>query len=153
MRRGVGIWQAIMIMLVVSGIMIVTLKYARIGAQHTVDTYVKEQAELFLQSAIEVAMLEISGFDRSGGECLETLRVTSPDQRFFADVNISRYYLFNGRNDDGNLLGLCNSQIVAVDTAESHGMVVLEVAVTSNDAHPKAPEHPVRILRRSLQRP
>ncbi|WP_456452889.1 hypothetical protein, partial [Hydrogenimonas sp.] len=147
MRRGFGLMQAIVIVLVVGGIMMLAMRYARLGAVHTADSYAREQAELFLQSATEIAMLQISGHDRSGG-CLERVSVLSRDRAFRADIRIVRYYLLA---DSGDLAD-CGTLGAAIGTEESHGMVVMEAVVTTDPAGPLA-AHPVRIVRRSLQRP
>ncbi len=147
MRSAFGIWQAIIIILIVGGIMAVAMRYARIGTVHTADSYIREQAELFLQSAVEIAMLQISGHDRSSG-CLDHLQVMSRDGKFVADINITHYYLMQGSGD----LARCGSLGYPIGTEESHGMVMMETVVTTNPDHPKV-VHPVRLVRRSLQRP
>ncbi len=146
-RAGFGIWQAIAVILIVGGIMVVTMRYMRIGAYHTADSYTKEQAELFLRSAMEIAMLQISTRDRSAG-CLGSVRVVSRDRKFIADINITRYYLLEGSAD----LSLCASLGYPIQSEESHGMVMTEAVVYSNPSHPKI-VHPVRIVKRSIQRP
>ena len=146
-RRGFGIWQAIVIILIVSGLMVVAMRYARVGAVHTADSYTREQAELFMQSAIEMAMLQISGHDRSSG-CLDHLRIVSRDGKFIADIDITRYYLLKGSAD----LAACGMLGYPIESEESHGMVMREVVVRSDPNHPKI-IHPVRIVRRTLQKP
>ncbi len=146
-RRAFGLWQAIVIILILGGIMVVTMRFARIGAHHTADSYTREQAELFLRSALEIAMLQIGTHDRSGG-CLGAVRVLSRDGRFIADINITRYYLLKGSAD----LALCGPLGYPIETEESHGMVMMEAVVRSDPSNPKI-VHPVRVLRRSIQRP
>ena len=147
MRRAFGLWQAMMIMLLIGGIMTVALRYARVGAVHTADSYVREQAELFMQSSIEIALLQISGHDRSGG-CMDHLHIVSRDRRFVADINITGYYLLEGSGD----AALCGPLTRPITTEESHGMVQMAVAVATNPAAGHF-IHPVRLLRRTLQRP
>lgn len=147
MRRAFGIWQALVIILIVSGLMVVAMRYAKIGAVHTADSYTREQAELFLQSAVEIAMLQIAGHDRNSG-CLDHVRVVSKDRKFVADIAIVRYYLLRGSSD----LAACGPLGYPIETEESHGMVMMEAVVTTDPNHPKV-LHPVRIVRRSLQRP
>jgi len=146
-RRGFGLWQAIAVILIVGVVMTVAMRYARIAAVHTADSYTKEQAELFLRSAMETAMLQISTHDRSGG-CLSGVKVLSRDGKFIADINITRYYLLEGSPD----LALCGSLGYPIKSAESHGMVMMEAVVRSDPSNAKI-VHPVRILRRSIQRP
>ncbi|BBG64913.1 hypothetical protein NNO_0211 [Hydrogenimonas sp.] len=146
-RGAFGLWQAIAVILVLGVIMTVTMRYAKIGALHTADSYTKEQAELFLRSAVEMALLQISAHDRSGG-CLGSVKVVSRDGRFIADINITRYYLLENSAD----LALCGTLGYPIQSEESHGMVMIEAVVRSDPSNAKI-VHPVRILRRSLQRP
>ena len=146
-RPAFGLWQAIVIILLVTGIMMLAMKYARVGAVHTIDSYTREQAELFMRSALEIAILQIEGHDRSSG-CLQHVRIVSKDRKFIADVNITHYYLVEGSSDASK----CGSLTVPIHTEDSHGMVMIEAMVESNTSHPKI-VHPVRLLRRTLQHP
>ncbi len=149
MSAGFGLMQALMVLLIVGGLMVVAMRYARLGTVHTADSYTRERAELFLQSAQEIALLQIEGYDRAAhGGCLHTVRVTSRDGLFTADVNVTAYFLLRGSAD----LALCSERGVPVTTEESHGMVMLETVVATVPGHPRA-IHPVRLVRRSLQRP
>ncbi len=150
MRRAFGLPQVLLIILFIGGIVTVTMRYASLGAKHYADSYTREQAELFLQSATEAALLQISGYDRSlNHDCLETLSIESPDSRFRADVNISRYYLYDGKDNNGLELTNCN-RVVSIQTPESHGMIDMSVVVTSQGSKTGSP---VKLVRRSLQRP
>ncbi|WP_457593410.1 hypothetical protein [Hydrogenimonas sp.] len=146
-RGAFALWQAIAVILILGGIMVVTMRFASIGAHHTADSYTKEQAELFLRSATEIAMLQISGHDRSGG-CLQRVRVVSRDRKFTADINITRYYLLKSSPD----FALCGPLAYPIESEESHGMVMMETVVTSDPTNPRV-VHPVRIIRRGIQRP
>ena len=143
MRQGVGIWQAIMMILIVSWMMIVALKYASISARHTADSYVKEQAELYLNSSIEKALLEISAFDRSGGECYDSYSdsISNHGKNFSVDITMQRYFLYNET--------CSNVDYSTVTTSESHGMVIMDVEVNASIDGVLT----TRILRRTLQRP
>jgi hypothetical protein len=146
MRRAFGLMQAIMIVLLVGGIMMVAMRYARVASIHTADSYIREKAELFLQSAMEIAMLQISGHDRNDG-CLDHITITSRDGVYTADIRIVRYYLLNGSAD----LVSCGGLGYPIGTEESHGMVMMEVVVTTNNEGKRV--HPIRLVKRSLQRP
>jgi len=148
MRSAFGLPQVLLIILFVGGIVSVTMRYASLGAKHYSDSYTREQAELFLQSATETALLRISSYDRSGGSCLSDLNVTSADGRFNAAITVEHYYLAAGN--------CTNLPTTAIQSEESHGMVSMRVVVTSID--PKTNPamkigNPVRLIRRSLQRP
>jgi hypothetical protein len=145
MRTAFGLPQALMIILVISGIVTVTMKYASINAQHYADSYTREQAELFMQSATEAALLRMSAYNRSGGHCMRDLNITSSDDRFNAAITIEHYYLADG--------SVCNNTpYLAIQSEESNGMVSMKVVVQSNASNPKV-LHAIRLERRSLQRP
>jgi hypothetical protein len=145
MRSAFGLVQALMIILVVSGIATLTMKYASINAQHYADSYTREQAELFLQSVTEAALLRISGQNRTTNGCLRDLNITSSDQRFTAVITIEKYYLADGTTCGGSLSD-------SIQTEESHGIISMNVVVETNASNPKI-LHPIRLQRRSLQRP
>jgi len=145
MRRAFGLPQVLLIILFIGGIVTVTMRYATLGAQHYADSYTREQAELFLQSATEAALLRLSAYDRSTGSCMPNLTVQSSDGRFNANVMIERYYLADGST--------CNNvAFTPIQTEESHGMVSMRIVVTSDNTNAKI-LHPIRLERRSLQRP
>ncbi len=147
--------MAIFMVLLLSGAAILTLKYASISAKHISDSYIKEQAEIFMQSVIEATILKIEGYDRSlNRDCIKSLRFYSNDRRFIADVNITKYYLYNGKDNGGVELLACD-RVVPILTEESHGYVLIETVVETNSSHPKIKGFvsPVRIAKRMLQRP
>lgn len=145
MRRAFGLPQVLLIILFIGGIVSVTMRYASLGAKHYADSYTREQAELFLQSATEAALLQISGRNRTTQGCLNDLNITSTDNRFSAQITVEKYYLADGTSCGGTLSE-------PIQTEESNGMVSMKVVVTSNNANAKI-LHPIRLERRSLQRP
>jgi len=152
MRKAMGLMQAIMIILIVSGMMVIVLKYASISSRHVADTYIKEQNALFLQSAIEQTLLQISNYDRTtNNDCLVSPSITAKTKRgltYSATVTIKRYYLQNGSVD----LSDCGSPLgvgIKPSTNQSHGMVLLEVESTAK----KGTTIVSRILKRTLQQP
>ncbi len=147
MRAAFGLMQAIMIILILSTMLLITLKYASISSQHTADTYVKEQTALFLESAIEQTLLAISLHDRSGG-CLASFApepVVKKGITYSAEVNIARYYL---QADSQDLID-CAALGVSISQSASHAMVLLEVEAKAM----KGTKVVSRILRRTLQQP
>ncbi len=141
MRRGFGLIQVIFFMVLLSTILTITMRYASISARETADLFERAQAELFLQSATELALLGISGHDRSAG-CLHTVHIVSEDRRFIADINLTDYFLLSGETCDRK---------TTITTEASNGMVLMDIVVESNATHPKN-SRPVRIVRRTLQR-
>ena len=150
MRKAVGLWQAIMMILLVSGMMIMVLKYASISARHVSDSYVREQAELYLNSVIEQALLDISNYDRSSGSCWSGANysiLTSRGKQYSARVNIEKYYLY--KESDEILNNLCGTLGEPIQTEQSHGYVLMNIEVNATvDGDLKT-----RIIRRTLQRP
>lgn len=123
--------------------LIVVLKYASISSKHISNTYVSEQAELYLNSVIEQTLLAISAYDRSDGSCLSVFNDTKTKRAalYSAHVDIARYYLYEG--------SCSNVDTTPIGAQETQGMVMLHVEVNATlDGEQK-----VRILRRTLQRP
>jgi len=98
-----------------------------------------------MQSATEAALLEISGHDRTAQGCLRDLNITSADGRFIAQITIQRYYLADGTTCTGTLS-------TPIQSEESNGFITMYVIVETNTSNPKI-LHPIRLVRRSLQRP
>ncbi|MEA2099029.1 MAG: hypothetical protein U9P72_02765 [Campylobacterota bacterium] len=151
MRKAIGLIQAIMIILLLSGMMVLVIKYASISARHVADTYVKEQNELFLSSTIEQALLAISEHNRSANGCLDSYSPTNitnnRDITYSSKVNVIRYYLEDGSDD----LADCPILGIPIDTeTDSHGMALFEIEVNATRADGTVVS---RILRRTLQQP
>ena len=140
-RKGFGLIQVIFFMVLMSGILAISMKYASISAKETSSLYIKEQAELFLQSSIEIALLGLSDHNKSNG-CIHTIKIISKDKRFIADINISNYFLISSEN--------CDRKTV-IDTHDSNGMIMMDIVVETNSSHPKN-GNSLRIVRRTLQR-
>ncbi len=149
MRRGFNLLMAIFMLLLLSGLAVLTMKYVRIHATHYIDSYNKEQAELFADSVTEAAIMKIEGYKRDNG-CLKKLHFDSPDGKFEANVTILAYYLYQGKDNEGNTIPSCDI-VRAIQTRESHGYVLMELVVASKAGAKVAT--PIRITRRTLQRP
>jgi len=144
-----GLIQAMAMMLLVSGMMLMVLKYASISSKHTADSYLHEQAELYLNSSIEKALLAISAYDRKKERKCYPEFIDSNSSRgkeFSVHIKMETYYLLEDSNDSK----YCDESIVTlITTPESHGMVMMDVEVNASidDVLTK------RIIRRTLQRP
>ena len=141
MRRGFGLIQVIFFMVILSTILTITMRYASISAKQTGDLFVKEQAELFMQSAIELTILGLQDHDKNSG-CMHHIKIISHDKRFVADVNLSNYFLLNSETCDRKS---------PIDTEESNGMITIDIVVETNATHPKNSQS-LRLVRRTLQR-
>ncbi len=146
-RLGVGIWQAMMMIILVSGMMIVVMKYASISAKRVGDTYIREQAQLYLDSVVERTLLAISDQNRSNTGCLSSFEhsVSKRGTQYSAHVDITRYYLLAGSPD----IAYCGALSAPIESEETHGMAILHVEVNATIDN----ELRVRILKRTLQRP
>jgi len=151
-RKALGLMQAIMMILIISGMMLIVLKYASISAKHTRNSFIREQSELFLVSAVEQALLQISFYNRdSNGNCLENPTIKSVKKRgieYSATVNVKRYYLQDGSDD----LSKCATLGYAIEESSSVslGMALFEVEVNATKPDGTLVS---RILRRTLQQP
>ena len=149
MRKGFNLIMAIFILLILSGATVLTLKYVSISSKHFADSYTQEQGEIFLQSVIEVTLLQIEGSQRDG-TCSSLFRAwsgSSADGKFDVNVTIERYYLYRGEDNNGEDLSSC-AIVKAIDTRESHGYIMMHAIITSQKAF-----SPIRIVYRGLQRP
>jgi hypothetical protein len=156
MRSAFNLIMAIGMILILSGAAIMTLRYVSISAKHISDSYIQEQAEIFAQSVLEATILKIEGYNRSvNHDCLYNLTFHSSDSKFDANVTISDYYLYKGKDNNGvDTLPNCHANIISIDAGESHGYVMIEAVITSNQINAKIKGSSlVRIVKRSLQRP
>lgn len=141
-----------MIMIFIATIAIMGMKYSKLAVNHYEDTYVKEQAQLFLQNAKEWALYEISGHQRTsncwaGGTLKKNDLITSakkPAIDFIATVTAERYFLLNPSTD----YTTCAALREAIQTPESHGMVQLFITIKSDGA-----KNEIVLKDRSIQRP
>lgn len=144
MRAGFGLPQALMIILFIGGIVVLSVKYARINVRHYADSYTIEQARLYERSVMERALLEISDHNRSDGSCWTGGVFISPENLFEANVTALEYYRADG-------LTCNNVTTTAIQTPESHGMVRLRIIVTDRGTARTTTE--VRLESVSVQRP
>ena len=155
MRNAFGLIQAIMIILIISGIAVLTLKYASMQSKQYSDTFLREQALLFLQSATEATLFEISGYERNSS-CIKNINIISPDNLFIAEMKIEKYFLYEGKDNHGSpwpMSNACSDLNYSIDYEKSHGMILLDAIVEINSTHPKGNGRKIRIVHRSLQRP
>ena len=137
MRKAFGMIQVLFFMVILSTILTITMKYASITVKQTSSLYAKEQAELFMNSSIELALLGISSHKHQNEtSLLKYIHVISDDKRFEANITVNKYYLFSNNS---------------VQTEESTGMIDMNIVVETNNTHPKN-NQPIKLQRRSLQR-
>ncbi len=146
MKKAFGLISALIVMLLVSTLLVAVAKFAFVSAKHTSDTYLIERGELFMQSAIENALLAIEGYDRKkNGNCLKYIHFTDSDKKFEANVTVLRYYCYNGD------CGCSDASLVkSIETPFSDGYVVLKIVVENNLSIFKKR---IRLEKITLQRP
>lgn len=131
MRSALSLTQAIAVILLISFLLIVTLKQASITAKHTGDSYIYQRAELFSDSAIKMAIFAIQGYDRDvSGNCLE--KITVEGEQFDAEVEILKYYL------SADEVFECDSTqtiVSDVNTSQISGIAWMEVKVIPKDKY------------------
>ncbi len=148
MKKGFGLITALMVIVLVAGIIGVVVRIAFISVKHTTDTYMRERAELFMQSVLENSILSIEGYERNiSSKCLKTLHFVDDEKRFEANVSVLRYYCYD-INDCP-----CDSDLVKIiQTDKSHGNVLLKVVVETNNTNIKNSGKKIRIEKITLQR-
>jgi len=145
LRSAISLTQAIGVIILISFLLIVTLKQASITAKHTEDSYAYQRAELFSQSAVEMAILAIHAHDRNTSGCLEHINVS--DDSFDANVTIKRYYLHGDEPHKCTNVDLYRE----IQTAQSNGMAWMEVTVVPKNSG-KFLDKNITLVRTTLQR-
>jgi len=147
MRRGFTLITAILFMVLVATIAALALTFSSFSTKQTTDLYLREQAELLLQSGTEFALLAISGHDiNATGTCVNTINTqyipkTGTNPLFNIDITIN----YMGRG----LPGGCNILSNAVDTNDSNITVIIDTIVEDNNISTE----PIRLHRRTIQKP
>lgn len=152
MRKGFSLISAIIFILIVATLGALALSFSSSSTKQTSDLYLREQAELLVQSGTEYALLAISGHDFST-TCLNTINAQYPNSGTNAifDINITLYYL--GRN----LPAGCQtpsgiSTITNIDTNDSNRTVIIDTIVSTTTDNNISTE-PIRLHRRTIQKP
>jgi hypothetical protein len=156
MSKGFGLIQAIMFIVILSAVALLVIQYSKISVKHTADTYIKEQANVFAQSAIEFSILAILGYERNAtSRCLKDITVRSPDKKFIATVSVTDYMVETSSSEvtDCNIAGVNVHETLVVEGNLLHGSGYLNVVVESNSSHPRMENQPpIRIFKRVWQK-
>lgn len=145
MRRGFTLITAIIFMVLVASIAALSLSLSSFSTKQTTDLYLKEQAELLLQSGTEFALLAISGHDiNATSNCINSINSQYPTTAApLFDINITIYYMGSG------LPAGCNILSNAVVTADSNITVIIDTIVEDHNISTE----PIRLHRRTIQKP
>jgi len=148
MRQGFSLLTAIIFLVLVATISALTLSFSAQAVKQTSDVFLKSQAELLAQSATEYALLAISGHEvNATNGCLENINILYPvnDGNFTHEANVSIMYIGNGLP--------CNATAIlsnTLDTNDSNRTVIIDTIVSTN---PAISTEPIRIHRRTIQKP
>ena len=137
MKKAFGIMTAIIIICAVAGITTLLLSISSTKVKKSTDEYLRIQAELLAQSAIEYAIMRVEGFDRRTGGCLEDITIAAIP----FEIKVGIKY-FNKDNQISN----CPSSENTNDT------ILLDVNVKTINANPNSSEY-ISFHKRTLQRP
>ena len=145
MRRGFGLITAIIILMTVASLMALTISLSSSTVKNTTDIYLKEQAELLARSATEYALLAISGHDNSIN-CIQNINIAYPKNvpNHTHEANLTIYYIGNAIPSCANILDN------TIATNDSNLTVLIDTTVTVN---PSLTTEPIRVHRRTLQKP
>ena len=145
MKKAFGIMTALFILVLISFLLMLVLKASSVGIKHTSNTYLKTQAELFMQSSIENSILAIEGYDRiANNNCLKHIYFTSSDGRFESNITILRYYCYDKDKNCPNCDIATN-----IKTSKSNGNVLINIIVQTTDKVDKK----LRFSKVTIQKP
>jgi len=145
LKKGIGVISALIIMLLIATLMVIVTKFSFISVKHVSDTYLQQRGMLFMQSAIENAILAIEGYKRNNN-CLKHITFEDEQNRFIANIDVLRYYCYD--LDDCP----CDN-VKKISTDKSHGYVLLKVVVESNLSNLRNDNKKIRLEKITLQRP
>ena len=149
MRKGFSMITAIVFMILVATLGALALSLSTTTVKQTGDLYLREQAELLVQSATEYALLAISGHEiNSTNGCLNTINARYEN---IFDINISIYYLGRGlpagcRDFSGTI-----GTPLDINTSDSNVTVMIDTIV-SIPIDKNVTTEPIRYFRRTLQK-
>jgi len=144
-RNGFAMIMAIFFMILIATLLTYMLSSTAETAKRTTNSYLNEQAQLLAKSAVEYAILEVSGVNRAAG-CLRSITSTYPNTGATAvfDINVTINYYGLGAACAG--MGTAGD----IQTAESNGTMLIDVYVSDNVALDLT--EPIRYHRRTLQK-
>ena len=147
MKKGFSLITAIMFIVLVATIAALALSLSSTSSKQTTDLYLREQAELLLQSGTEFALLAISGHDIDAtGTCINTMDIQYPTVAApLFDISITLSYMGSGLPAAGCTNILSNTVV----TPESNVTVIIDTIVTDHSLSTE----PIRLHRRTIQKP
>ena len=146
--------MAIFFMIIIATLLTYMLAETAGSSERTTKIYLNEQGQLLAKSAVEYALLRVSGFNRAGADgvvgtaddvCLPGFTMQYPsavNPLFDITVRINYHGLGNACTGNGT--------VPALATAESVGTMLIDVYVQNNPAVNL--DEPIRYHRRTLQK-
>ncbi len=148
-RKGFSLVFAIIILVVVSTLAALMLSLSSSSAKQTSDIYLKEQAELLMQSATEYSILAILGHDNQNS-CIENINITYPDSTNpIFDINVSLWYIIDSTMPAGFDCNHVISNSLSTHNSNMTVMIDTTVTTTSNTGL----SEPIKLHRRTVQKP
>lgn len=146
MKKGFSLLTAIIFMVLVATIGALALSFSTFSVKQTRDLYLREQAELLLQSGTEFALLAISGHEiNATNGCLNYINTSYPETTPpLFNINISINYIGNGLPTSN-----CNILDNNISTIDSNITVIIDTIVQDHNVSTE----PIRLHRRTIQKP
>jgi len=148
-RNGFAMIMAIFFMIVIATLLSYMLASTTETAKRTTNVYVNEQAQLMAKSAVEYAILAVSGHDRTPG-CINRINMQYPATNPLFDLRVDIQYFGFGTIGGWGCNTLIPGATDTILTPESNGTMLIDVYV-QNNAGLQLTE-PIRYHRRTLQK-
>ena len=153
MRKGFSLITAFIFIVLVATMAALALSFSTFSTKQTSDLFLREQAELLVQSGTEYALLAISGHDiNTTNGCLNAINAQYPQAGATAmfNINVTINYLGRGLASASN--NNCNIQSDLVATDDSNITVIIDTIVSTTTDNNISTE-PIRLHRRTIQKP
>ena len=153
-RGGFAMIMAIFFMVLMATMMLFMLNASAETTERTTSSYVNEQAQLLAKSAVEYALLRVSGFNRDtdgdgvADDCLESFTATFPEGSPMYNITVNMSY--HGLGVGAPASCTANGTQATINTAESVGTMLIDVYVEDHDDLNL--NEPVRYHRRTIQK-
>jgi len=137
-RDGIAMIMAIIAIVIISTIMALAIALTSQTSKRTTDLYLYEQSVLLAKGATEYALLRIA----EDGACSHTNDLNFKQDSIY-DINITIKYIYTAGT-------VCSDMYTTVTTPEQNGSILIDVAVSVNDA--TVATEPIRYFKRTLQK-
>ncbi len=146
MRKGFSLLTAIIIILLIATLSTLALSLSAFSTKQSSDLYLREQAELLLQSANEYALLALSAHEiNATNGCINFINASFPDNTTpMFDINMSIHYI--GMNLPSSCQRFSSNDISTID---SNITVIIDTIVQDHNVSTE----PIRLHRRTIQKP